>query len=170
MLAIYLRHAAREGTEALHEASAHYEGVARDLEAHREDRAAGDLGHAWRVARLFAAKTELAARLLDAWTAGDRDALAAVREEVPGLVALVEDLARSYRALWLARHQPLGLEVIQIRLAGQAERYRELARRIGEYLEGTVQSIPELDEWRKGAYLPVRSLSYRALATGSRVF
>lgn len=170
MLAIYLRHAAREGTEALREAAAHYEAVARDLEPHREDRAAGDLGHAWRVARLFAAKTRLAARLLDAWAAGDRDALAAAREDAPGVAALVEELARSYRGLWLARHQPFGLEVIQIRLAGQAERYRELARRIGEYLEGEVPTIPEFDEWRKGAYLPVRSLSYRALATGSRVF
>ena len=40
--------------------------------------------------------------------------------DAPGVAALVEELARFYRGLWLARHQPFGLEVIQMRLAGQA--------------------------------------------------
>ena len=66
--------------------------------------------------------------------------------------------------------KPFGLEVLQIRFAGQVARYRELAERLGEYLDGRVATIPELDETGKGAYLPVHSLSYRALATGARVF
>ena len=32
-----------------------------------------------------------------------------------------------------------------IRFAGQIARYKEVARRIGELLEGTVDSIPELE-------------------------
>jgi len=118
----------------------------------------------------MAAKTGLAARLFDAYAAGDKAALAAVRNDVPALVGLIEQLARSFRTLWLARCKPFGLEVLQIRFAGQAARYRELADRLGEYLDGHVATIPELDEARKGAYLPARSGSYLGLASGSRVF
>ncbi|MBU0637991.1 MAG: hypothetical protein KKB50_03940 [Planctomycetes bacterium] len=170
MLAIYLRYAAKDGTQVLRDAETHYREVVRDLEPHRADTIAGDINHAWLVASVLAAKTGLAARLFDAYAAGDKAALAAVRNDVPALVALIEQLARSFRTLWLARCKPFGLEVIQIRFAGQAARYRELADRLGEYLDGRVATIPELDEARKGAYLPARSGSYLGLASGSRVF
>ena len=170
MLAMYLRHVAKAGTAALRDAEAHYRDVAGALEAHRADTAAGDIGHAWRVACFLAVKTGLAARLFDAYAAGNRSALAAVRAAALAAADMVEEVARSYRALWLSRCKPFGLEVLQIRLAGQAARYRELAERLGEYLEGSTPTIPELDEAAKGAYLPARSLSYRYLATGARVF
>ena len=35
---------------------------------------------------------------------------------------------------------------MQIRLGGLSERYRELARRIDELLDGKVDTIPELEE------------------------
>jgi hypothetical protein len=170
LLAIYLRHVAKTGTQPLRDAETHYREVVRELEPRRADRAAGDLNHAWLVAGMLAAKTGLAARLFDAYAVGDRAALAGVREAALGLVPQIEALARSFRTLWLARCQPFGLEVLQIRFAGQAARYRELADRLGEYLDGQVTTIPELDEARKGAYLPARSLAYRGLATGARVF
>ena len=118
----------------------------------------------------MAAKTGLAARLFEAYEAGDRLALQRVAEDIPALVALTESLAASFRRRWMACCQPFGLEVIQIRFAGQAARYRELAQRLGEYLAGEVESIAELDQAARGAYLPSRWLSYRALASGARVF
>lgn len=168
--AMYLRHAATEGTEALREAADHYRAVADALRGHEGDTLAGDLGHAARLARFLASKTALAARLFDAWDARDRVALQAIREEVQDMVALTEDLSASFRRRWLACCRPFGLEVIQIRFAGQAARYRELGQRIGEYLAGQVETIAELQEAERGAYLPARSLSYRALASGARVF
>ena len=72
--------------------------------------------------------------------------------------------------MWLARCEPFGLEVLQIRFAGLAARYRELAQRLGEFLDGKVAAIAELDEGAKGAYAPVHPVPYRTLATGSRVF
>lgn len=168
--AMYLRHAATEGTEALREAADHYRAVADALRGHEGDALAGDLGQAARLARFLASKTALAARLFDAWDARDRVALQAIREEVQDMVALTEDLSASFRRRWLACCRPFGLEVIQIRFAGQAARYRELGQRIGEYLAGQVETIAELQEAERGAYLPARSLSYRALASGARVF
>lgn len=168
--AIYLRHAATEGTDALRQAKAHYGEVVAALRGREGDTVAGDLGHAARVARLLAAKTGLAARLFDAYTAGDRAALAAIGGDIPAMVALIEDLAASFRRRWLACCQPFGLEVIQIRLAGQAARYRELEQRLREYLAGDIETIAELEAPLSEAWLPARSLSYRALASGARVF
>lgn len=167
--AIYLRHAAREGTEALRQAEAHYGETAAALRGHEGDTAAGDLGHAALVARVLAAKTGLAARLLDAYAAGDRAALRALAEDIAPIAALMENLAASFRRRWLACCQPFGLEVIQIRLAGQAARYRELECRLGEYLAGEIETIAELDAPLAEACLPGRWLSYRALASGARV-
>lgn len=168
--AMYLRHAAKDGNGALREAAAHYEEIAVALAPHAEDAAAGDLGHAALVARVLAAKTSLAARLFEAYDAGDRAALEAVRGDVPEVVGLIEELAQSLRRRWLACCQPFGLEVIQIRFAGQAARYRELGTRLEEYLGGQVGTIEELDEARKGAHLPARWNTYRGLASGARVF
>ncbi|MBU0609871.1 MAG: beta-N-acetylhexosaminidase [Armatimonadetes bacterium] len=168
--AMYLRHASRDGTDALREASAHYREIVAALQPHVADTAAGDLGHAALVAQFVAAKTGLAARLFDGYDARDRAALQAVMQDVPAIAALTDDLAASFRRRWLACCQPFGLEVIQIRFAGQAARYRELARRLGELLAGDITSIPELDEAARGVFLPARSLSYRHLASGARVF
>ncbi|MCE5215429.1 beta-N-acetylhexosaminidase [bacterium] len=168
--AMYLRHVAKDSTDALREAQAYYSEVATSLQAHCGDTVAGDLGHAALVAQFLAAKTGLAARLFDAYAACDRAALQALRQDVPAIVALTEDLAASFRRRWLACCQPFGLEVIQIRFAGQAARYRELAQRLGEYLAGEIATVAELDEAQRGAYLPNAWMSYRALASGARVF
>jgi hypothetical protein len=168
--AIYLRYAAREGTGALRDAEAHYRQIVEHLRGHETDTAAGDLGHAALVARVLAAKTDLAARLFDAYAARDRSSLAALAEDIPQIVSLIDQLAASFRRRWLACCQPFGLEVIQIRFAGQAARYRELAQRITEYLAGEIETIAELDAPAEVACLPDRWLSYRALASGARVF
>lgn len=170
MLAMYLRKAADKNASALEDAERHYLAVAKALEPHRADGAAGDLGHAALVAGTLAAKVGIAGRLFKAYGARDRAALAAVREEIAPAIEGIERLARSFRRLWLERCEPFGLEVLQIRFAGLTVRYRELAERLSELLEGKVDGIPELDEARKGAYLPSSSNRYRSLATGSRVF
>jgi len=50
-----------------------------------------------------------------------------------------------WRANWLSRYKPFGLEVLQNRLAAQAGRQEETARRIEEFAAGTIETIPELD-------------------------
>ncbi|MEN6304328.1 MAG: family 20 glycosylhydrolase [Armatimonadia bacterium] len=168
--ALYLRHIAQDGTDVLREAAAHYSEVAEALEPYETDTAAGDLGHAAMVAYVLADKTSLAARLFDAYAANDRIALAAAKERITYVVDSIENLAASFRRRWLACCQPFGLEVIQIRLAGQAARYRELEQRLGEYLAGEIDTIAEFEHSARGAYLPERWLSYRALASAARVF
>ena len=170
LLTIYLRYAAREGTNVLREAAANYSEIAEALAAHVNDTAAGDLGHAALTARVMAAKVGLAARLLDAYAADDRTTLGELVEEASNMAVQMEELGESFRRRWLACCRPLGLEVLQIRFAGQVARYRELARRLEEYLAEKVATIEELDEASRGACLPARGNTYRGLASGARVF
>lgn len=168
--AIYLRHVAREGTDALRQAQAHYAQIAQGLGGLEQDISAGDLGHAALVARALAAKTGFAARLLDAYGAGDRAELGNLAREAPQIATLMEELSVSFRKRWVACCQPFGLEVIQIRFAGQAARYREVGQRLGEYLAGEIDTVAELEVSAESVCLPDRWLSYRTLASGARVF
>lgn len=168
--AIYLRHVSRDGLEVLTEAESYYREIGVALEGYADDAAAGDLGHAALVAAVLAAKTGYAAEVFSAYDTDGREELARLQAKAKAVALLVESLADSFRRRWLACCQPFGLEVIQVRLAGQAARYRELSTRLGEYLDGEIEGIAEFDEAKKGAYLPAHSLSYRALASGARVF
>lgn len=126
----------------------------------------GDLAHARRLADVLARKIALRSQLAAAYAARDRAALLAVQAAALALVPLIEDLAASWRRGWMRRNKPQGFEVIQLRLAQQAERHRELARRLDELLSGLVDAIPELDERverRDGAGVG----NWRSLASGS---
>ena len=111
-----------------------------------EHREAGDIGHAWNLCDLVAKKIEMRFALLKAYEAGDRAELMRIRNcMVPEVIAAFEAVDATFRRQWMRRNKPFGLEIMQIRFAGQIARYKEVARRIGELLEGTVDSIPELE-------------------------
>jgi hypothetical protein len=67
----------------------------------------------------------------------------------------------------MRRNKPQGFEVIQLRVAQQAIRHRELARRVDELLTGTVSAIPELDERIKEAKGMAAPFGWRSIATSS---
>ncbi|MBI4977571.1 MAG: hypothetical protein HZC28_08820 [Spirochaetes bacterium] len=170
LLNIYLRHVDNEDGSRLSKSAAAYAETAQSLESVSGDRAAGDLGHAALVARVLAQKTGLAARLFQAWNKKERQDIEAVRALIPPLVTDLEALAASFRRQWLSTCKPFGLEVLQIRFAGLAARYRELDLRLNEFAEEKIREIPELDEHLQGVFLPARHNTYRGLATGARIF
>lgn len=136
------------------------------LDAHALETGGGDLGHARRLADILTRKIALRAQLATAYAARDRGGLAAVRDAALTLAPAIADLAASWRRGWMRRNKPQGFEVIQLRMAQQAERHRELARRIDELLAGQADAIPELDEQVEragGAGVG----SWRHLASGS---
>ena len=57
-----------------------------------------------------------------------------------------------------------GFEVMQIKLGGLKERYRETSRRIQELIEGKITSIPELE--LQPDTMGVCETRYRMVATG----
>ena len=89
-------------------------------------------------------------------------------KKLPEVLAALEKLKNSFRELWLSRYKPFGLEVIQIRLAGQEERWREIGRLIEEFQTGNDEA---LSVFQSRAKEPLKSLSYRfnKVATASTI-
>lgn len=124
----------------------HQETVFKKLEALPLREEMIDTGHARNIADVLRRKVRLANVMESAYRSGDRAALRAAAEDIPQVIAAIGNLQSSFRRQWLRRNHPHGLETMQIRLAGLAERYHELARRLEEWLEGRANGIPEWDE------------------------
>jgi hypothetical protein len=130
--------------------------------------AAGDIGHAALLADVLARKIGLRRRLEAAYAGRDRTALGNIRDEIPEVITRLERLAASWRRQWLMRNKPFGLEVLQIRLAGQMARYRELAQRLTELLDGQCKTIPELETHLAHPSQKIGA-NWRDLASGSSI-
>ncbi len=66
-------------------------------------------------------------------------------ESIAGVRETYRNLAAAFRKMWMSHNKPEGIETIQARFGTVDARYAELELRIGELLDGTVDSIPELD-------------------------
>jgi len=119
--------------------------LARRLARFTADRATGDLKHAFNLAQAFARRYALSSRLLAAYRKKDRAELRLIRAEIPRVVESIRAAADTFRAMWLAHNKPQGIETIQGRFGMLEARYGEMARRLDEYLDGTVPTLAELD-------------------------
>jgi hypothetical protein len=134
----------------------------------RDEQAAGDLCHAALLADFLYHKISLRLRIDDAYFRQDKAALGAAVAEIPAMVGRLDELAASWRRQWLARNKPFGLETLQIRLAGQAARYRELEQRLDDFIAGRIDSIPELTQRSADDAGPI-GVNWRDLASGSTI-
>ncbi len=139
--------AARKALPA--KAIAHFARLAKDLARHTSDLQAGDLQLVRLYAQLLSVRLDLDLRLRTAYAHRDRRGLERVRKNIPVVCALIDQTSRRFRAMWLAHNKPFGIETIQGRYATLKARYQEVADRIGEFLDGAVPAIEELDECRR---------------------
>lgn len=154
---------------------AHYASLASRLEA-AAARGGADAALAFPalIARVLAAKTALRPRLLEAYRARDAAALRALADaELPELSRLVDELWRAHRELWLATYKPFGLEVLEMRYGFVRTRLSSLRERLAAYIEGRVDSIPELETVLRAPYAEGQKLPeaecFRRIATPSRI-
>jgi hypothetical protein len=145
-----------------------YNRLYENLLPFRDEQAAGDLRHAALLADFLHRKVSLRLRIDDAYFRRDRAALGAAIVEIPVMVARLDDLAASWRRQWLERNKPFGLEALQIRLAGQAARYRELEQRLDDFIAGRIDSIPELKQRSAEATGDIGA-NWKDLASGSTI-
>lgn len=122
-----------------------FQQLARKLKKHANDRATGDLLYGSRLVSAMAGRLTFSAQLLAAYRKKDKPALAKLVRTVPKLVATFEQLEESFRNMWLSHNKPEGLETIQARFGMIQVRYRELGRRLKDYLAGRVDKISELE-------------------------
>ncbi len=142
-----------------------YESICEDLADQRDDDSAADINHAWLLADFLRRKVAFRRDLLNAYETGDKTSLATLADEaLPEMISACEAVTASIRKMWHKYFKPFGLEVLQIRQGGQILRLREARCRINEYLAGTIDSLPELEEKTNQ---PVDDNIYKCVATGS---
>jgi hypothetical protein len=138
----------------------------KKLIRHCDDNNVGHISHAWTICCVLIKKLEFRLALLRAYRENDRQELSQLKDDaVPEIIKLIEKLNISFRKQWMRSYKPYGLELMQIRLAGLCERYRETGRRITAYLSGESDSIDEIaHEYNTCGKIDMR---YRMIATGS---
>lgn len=105
-----------------------------------------------------------------AWQEKDRTTLKHLADDVlPELKKKLLKFDALHRDSWLACASPFGLEVIQIRLAGQATRLDECRTRLNEFLDGKYETLPEFDESMAPMPVIFHDNMYHSLSSGSAI-
>lgn len=147
---------------------ADYRAIMDKLADHRGENGGGNLNYAWTVAHLLYLKLKLRQDLVAAYGGRDQAALARLKDvAVPEVLAAYDEFRILFRAQWLANAKTFGLEALQHRMAGGRERLVELGRRLGEYLDGSAATIPELDA--ESGKTPQRMVLYCDAAHASAI-
>ncbi|MBQ8683552.1 MAG: beta-N-acetylhexosaminidase [Clostridia bacterium] len=130
---------------------AHFADVAARL------RAAADRNPQWRYmfdamagySAVLEYKATVGAELIAAYKAGDKATMEKiVRYKLPAILERLEAFIPLYHTQWLAENKVFGLDAIDIRYGALKHRLQVAIDRIGAYLNGTVDSLPELEEER----------------------
>lgn len=139
--------------------------VSEKIAPHRDDTKAGHINHAWNICNALIKKLAFRTALLKAYHENDRASLLKLKDnDIPYVIEAIQMLNESFRIQWARSYKSYGLEVMQIKLAGLCERYRETGRRITEYLDGKTTEIHELElKPETKGFLDAR---YRMIATG----
>jgi len=94
-------------------------------------------------------KAELGLDMIDAYKAGDKERLKEIANTIiPECITRVEKTHALREKIWMNESKPNGFEIIDIRFSGVEGRLRAAKRRIEAYLDGSVDSLPELEEER----------------------
>ena len=142
-----------------------YRKIMELIEPHREDCDSGQINFVWNVANVLVKKIELRQMLEHAYAKHDFNTLETISERyIPDLIDAVDGLLETFREQWKRSFKSYGLELMQIRLGGLCERYRELSRVIDEFIHGEADSIPELEVEHKPA--GIMPTTYHETATG----
>lgn len=117
----------------------------------------GDFTNLNNALKLLALKLRLRRQLVEAYRHDDRETLNNIA--TVGVVEAINACCayrRSFSRQWNATAKPFGVELIEGRIGALTVRFEVLAERLGDYLDGEIDYIPELEyrpELKKGAGL-----------------
>ncbi|HCE42747.1 MAG TPA: hypothetical protein DET40_04300 [Lentisphaeria bacterium] len=121
-----------------------YEKVLQELKSAPPGYGAGDLQHLRRLTEFLAEKICLRQQLETIIENPGKAQMKKLELAFRRQAVRAKGLNASFRKIWLSRFKPFGLEVVQLRLATQAERNLETARRLKEISEGKGVGLLEL--------------------------
>lgn len=115
------------------------------LKKFEKDSEGGDVKYALAFIKFLSARLDFSEKMLAAYSKKDKKALGKVLKAIPELIKFMADYDKSLRKIWFRNNKSFGLEVLQIRNAGTARRFKELELRLSEFIKGEIKSISELD-------------------------
>lgn len=91
-------------------------------------------------------KFDMGVRIRDAYAAHDKQTLERIASEIPDVLVALDGFIACLRERWLLENKPQGLEVQELRLGGLKERLKGVSARLRAYIDGEIDSLPELEE------------------------
>ena len=92
-------------------------------------------------------KYELGAKTRAAYQADDKaELLRLAKEDYAIVISRIAVFHRAFEKQWFIENKPYGFEIQDMRLGGLAKRVDSCRRRLIDYAEGKISSIPELEE------------------------
>ena len=102
-----------------------------------------------KLSNVLEQKCDLGVRIKAAYDAKDRARLQELATQgIPQVLERLEEFWDAFRAQWDTDNKPFGFEVQDIRIGGLEKRLRHAALRIKSYLDGSLDSLPELEQER----------------------
>lgn len=95
---------------------------------------------------VMAIKYNLGVKTREAYVSNDKKLLKEVIENYRLAIDKMELFHSKFSALWYKENKPHGFDVQDIRLGGLMQRLKSCKKRFENYLDGTLKSIPELEE------------------------
>ena len=83
--------------------------------------------------------------LREAYAAGDKAALTALADSIPGIVSDLDAFTDTFRAQWLRENKMFGLETLELRYGGQRGRLVSTEKILRLYLAGKLERIEPLE-------------------------
>lgn len=103
---------------------------------------------------VLSVKCDLGVRIRKAYANKDEQQLRELaQQEIPMLIAQIDQLYVAFRTLWLTENKAFGLEVQENRFGGLLLRLRSCKDRLEDYLAGRISQIDELEE-KQEAFMP----------------
>ena len=110
-----------------------------------------------KLCKVLSYKYDLGVRVREAYQVRDEQVLKGVLTDFKKIEKAVEDFYKSFRVLWHKENKPHGFEVQDARLGGLMLRLKHCRERLQAYLQGELESLPELEEvlldfWGNGTH------------------
>ena len=105
-----------------------------------------------KLCKAMKVKYDLGFRTRNAYKSGDKEQLKLVIKDYITAIKNVEEFITYFRKMWFTDSKPHGFDVQDIRLGGVIQRLKANKQRLIEYVNGEVDSIPELEEELVGIY------------------
>ena len=91
-------------------------------------------------------KYSLGRKTRDAYQNKNTDLLKTLLKDYDKLLDNIDKFYETFRTMWFKECKPNGFEVFDIKIGGLKQRLTHCKRRLKEYIDGVIDSIPELDE------------------------